>query len=387
MKNTFPGGMQSTQLSESINADLKDYIKSTLDIIQFLKHFERVVRDKRANELKAEFEARNKLPRNLFPNTPLMKRAGEVYTPLIFGLVQNEYTCIGSCYIKGKDESNSLHKYDVGIHGSDVELRKFETFGILCRHALKIFERLDITLIPEAYVLSRWTHVARSMTVEAIKGIQIEENVNLDFTKHYRILCPKLVKITSQVSNSAEGYALVSSVASDLCKQLDNLQIGNPIPTRDESIEEYNVNIAKGLKKKERKKKEGSKTNERWKPWMETQGHQPKPAPKKKPRKAMRSQGSSTMINLVTPCNISQRSFEHSIPPVYSSQATTSQLLHVQVNVDQFASQSSLPSVPAASTGDLESCDYEYIDIMIQDDKGGFGRLIVDKITKGVQED
>ncbi|XP_043694242.1 protein FAR1-RELATED SEQUENCE 1-like [Telopea speciosissima] len=203
---------------------------------------------------------------------PLMKHAGEVYTPLIFGLVQDEYTCIGSCYIKGKDDSNSLHKYDVGIHGSDVEFkvvcnpsefivecscRKSETFGILYRHALKIFERLDITLIPEAYVLSKWTRVARSMTVEDIKGIQIEEDVNLDFTKRYRILCPKLVKIASQASNSAEGYALVSSVANDLCKQLDNLQIGNPIPTRDESTEEHNVNIAKGLKKKEKKKKEG----------------------------------------------------------------------------------------------------------------------------------
>ncbi|XP_043700081.1 protein FAR1-RELATED SEQUENCE 5-like [Telopea speciosissima] len=32
MKNTFTGGMWSTQLSESINADLKDYTKCTLDI-------------------------------------------------------------------------------------------------------------------------------------------------------------------------------------------------------------------------------------------------------------------------------------------------------------------------------------------------------------------
>ena len=40
MKNTFTLGVQSTQLSESLNKDLKAYLKSDLDIIQFFEHFE-----------------------------------------------------------------------------------------------------------------------------------------------------------------------------------------------------------------------------------------------------------------------------------------------------------------------------------------------------------
>jgi len=47
MKDVFTLGMRSTQLSESLNSEVKRHFKSDFDIIRFLKHFERVVEDKR----------------------------------------------------------------------------------------------------------------------------------------------------------------------------------------------------------------------------------------------------------------------------------------------------------------------------------------------------
>uniref|UniRef100_A0A453TA10 Protein FAR1-RELATED SEQUENCE n=1 Tax=Aegilops tauschii subsp. strangulata TaxID=200361 RepID=A0A453TA10_AEGTS len=41
--------MRSTQLSESLNSDLKDHLKSALDILRFFKHVERVVQGKRGH--------------------------------------------------------------------------------------------------------------------------------------------------------------------------------------------------------------------------------------------------------------------------------------------------------------------------------------------------
>ncbi|XP_043701757.1 protein FAR1-RELATED SEQUENCE 5-like [Telopea speciosissima] len=181
MNNTFTGGMRSTQLSENINADLKDYTKSTLDIVQFFKHFERVVNEKHANELKAEFDARNKLPKNMFSHIKIIKHAGEVYTPKIFDLFQDEFSMVSDCHIKWKNESSSLGEYGVGIDEQEIEFkvecnpsesivqcsyRKFETFSILCCHALKVLDLLDIKLIPKAYILSRWTRAARIMVIE-----------------------------------------------------------------------------------------------------------------------------------------------------------------------------------------------------------------------------
>ncbi|XP_043720792.1 protein FAR1-RELATED SEQUENCE 5-like [Telopea speciosissima] len=354
MKNTFTGGMRSTQLSESVNAGLKDYTKSTLDIIQFFKHFERVVNDKRANELKVEFDARNKLPRNSFPQTPIMIHASEVYTPLIFGLFHNENVRVGSCYIIQKDESNSLHKYAIGILDSDMTFKvecdpsksiiecsckKFETFGILCCHALKIMDRLDMKSIPEAYILSRWTRAARSIVVEDSKGTQVEEDVNLNSAQRYRILCHKLVKIASQASNSKEGFALVNNVASDLCKQLHSLENHDTRAHQDESTEEPNLNIAKGLKKKEKKK--GCGSSKRKKSCLETKGNKNK-------KKKNEPNTTSTSLPALTPCNVvhlnqldgtreseinhsymdpimSQGSLEQSMHTICSSQTSTAQ--------------------------------------------------------------
>jgi len=43
MKNEFTLGVRSTQLSKSLNGDLKTYLKSYLGIMKFFQHFERVV--------------------------------------------------------------------------------------------------------------------------------------------------------------------------------------------------------------------------------------------------------------------------------------------------------------------------------------------------------
>jgi len=61
MKDVFTLGMRGTQLSESLNSDLKRHFKSDFDIIRFLKHFEMVVEYKRKKELQSEFESRKKI--------------------------------------------------------------------------------------------------------------------------------------------------------------------------------------------------------------------------------------------------------------------------------------------------------------------------------------
>ncbi|XP_065628791.1 protein FAR1-RELATED SEQUENCE 5 [Quercus suber] len=83
MKNEFTLGIRSTQLSKSLNGDLKDYLKSDLDVAEFFKHFDRVIKKKREKELQAEFNARQKYPQLGLKNSPLLKQAVQVYTPII----------------------------------------------------------------------------------------------------------------------------------------------------------------------------------------------------------------------------------------------------------------------------------------------------------------
>ncbi|XP_048535844.1 protein FAR1-RELATED SEQUENCE 5-like [Triticum urartu] len=50
MRDVFSLGVRSTQLSESFNNSLKNHLKSDFHIVRFLKHFERIVEQKRNKE-------------------------------------------------------------------------------------------------------------------------------------------------------------------------------------------------------------------------------------------------------------------------------------------------------------------------------------------------
>ena len=80
IKKVFSAGMRSTQLSESLNADLKNYLKVDLDIIQLFTHFERVLDDKRYKEWEAEYNCQHKLPRLKMKKAGMLVQASKLYT-------------------------------------------------------------------------------------------------------------------------------------------------------------------------------------------------------------------------------------------------------------------------------------------------------------------
>jgi zinc finger SWIM domain-containing protein 3 len=88
--NLFSLGVQSTQLSESLNKNLKNYLKSDMDIICFFKHFEIVVADKREKEVVSEYEYRRKCSR-IKMNVPILLQMSKQYTHKIFEIFQLEY--------------------------------------------------------------------------------------------------------------------------------------------------------------------------------------------------------------------------------------------------------------------------------------------------------
>ena len=63
-------------------------------------------------------------------------------------------------------------------------------------HALKVFDILDIKIIPNAYILKRWTREANGYVIDSI-GKDVHGDVNLKVTQLYRRLCPRLVRLAS----------------------------------------------------------------------------------------------------------------------------------------------------------------------------------------------
>ncbi|XP_042501706.1 protein FAR1-RELATED SEQUENCE 5-like [Macadamia integrifolia] len=289
MKNTFTIGIRSTQLSESLNSDLKDYLKSTLDVVQFFKHFERVLNQKRGNELKTEFDARNKMPRLANSMSIVQKQVGELYTPAIFQLFQEEYNWMTVCTIIDRSNGMPFINFRVGIFEANCEYKvccnplqgiiacscmKFETDGILCCHCLKVFDVLDIKRIPECYILKRWTRGARTMVLNDSRGKEVELDVNLDCTQRYKRICPELIQIASEASNTIEGYNLVKDAANELRFKLGNIRI-NPVDCPDMPIlPDFSNDVYNGLRLKHKEK--NTRGGRRLKSWVEKQGKKKK---------------------------------------------------------------------------------------------------------------
>ncbi len=93
-----------------------------------------------------------------------------MYTPVIFKKFHDEYDYASTSLIKHRNDSQAMHEYIVRIFNEGREYKvvcdhvnkiisrsckKFETFEILCYHALKFFDLLDIKIIPDTYILKR----------------------------------------------------------------------------------------------------------------------------------------------------------------------------------------------------------------------------------------
>ncbi|XP_056698455.1 protein FAR1-RELATED SEQUENCE 5-like [Spinacia oleracea] len=233
-----------TQLSESFNKDLKGYLKCTLDIMRFFKQFERVVGLKRQNETNNEFDTREKLPSIKMQRSPLLRQVGQIYTPNIFEAFQDEYDWSMAAYIKQPVEGQLRNEYRVAILDLETDnsidkeyqvlsdpltetiscsCKMFERLGILCAHALKVLDTMNIKLVPAKYILKRWTREARAETVQDIFGRIILEDPQLDATRRYKALCQKFVKMASRASKFVESSSLVESGLNNLIVEVEKL--------------------------------------------------------------------------------------------------------------------------------------------------------------------
>ncbi|KAM3760557.1 hypothetical protein ACB098_01G202800 [Castanea mollissima] len=154
VKRTFTARMKTTQLSESFNADLKDCLRTNLNIVEFFTHFERVVNQKRDKELEAEYNSRHKFPRLKLKSSPMLNQVATMYTSMLFDSFQTEIEEVMALSILERNESQT-HSYVVGVFNQygkyevmwnpldetlSCSCRKFESFGILCRHGLKVLD-------------------------------------------------------------------------------------------------------------------------------------------------------------------------------------------------------------------------------------------------------
>ncbi|XP_028769835.1 protein FAR1-RELATED SEQUENCE 1-like [Neltuma alba] len=252
MKDSKTLGIRSTQLNESINSFIKNCTNPKWDINQFLEAFEQAVVDKRYNELKSDFNSRQKLPRLILKSSTMLQQLSQVHTPPLFDLFQQEYdlrdaTCIKERQerkIKEDDDATIVFDYVITRIDKKGEwtltfeppreekeatitcsCKKFEQWGILCCHALRILYDHDIKLLPHTYISKRWTREARCGVVYDNKGKEIEVDPKLECSNPYKQLCPMLIKLASDASECPETFFMVHQAVLELSNKVSALLI------------------------------------------------------------------------------------------------------------------------------------------------------------------
>ncbi|XP_045827059.1 protein FAR-RED IMPAIRED RESPONSE 1-like [Trifolium pratense] len=361
MKEVITLGMRSTQLSESLNSNFKAYMKPNINIIQFFNHFESVVEEKRYNELVSEYESRHKLPKLRYNYSSILMQLAQIYTPTVFEVFHEEFSLFFATCIRERNVSQFPFEYVITSINDEGEwrvlfdpiqisiscnCRKFETFGILCCHALKVFEANDVKFVSEKYILKRWTKDARSGIIHDIHANEVVENPKLSIAQRYRQLCSIMIKFVADVSSSESLSQLAKEGLQDLYKKVMDARLKEnstcndqgdvPIPTT------VYVTEASGFKQRP-----GLKRQKRLKSCLELSRQKKRQKPTIKPSSTQQSNGIKSLSQVE--CTSTTASLAH---PTYSYSQTTRHL-----PTQQFVDIES-PSQMECATSSLEHPAY-----------------------------
>ncbi|EEC76851.1 hypothetical protein OsI_15021 [Oryza sativa Indica Group] len=140
--------------------------------------------------------------------------------------------------------------------------RQFNRIGMLCGHALKVLDLMNIESLPAQYILKRWTREARSGIVTDSKGINIIENPMMEASLRYKFLSHRFLTLAQQAASYPECTLLVNNTLDILSKQIEE-HLSGCASTSDQSATHKEVMPPNNLLSNARlKKKEEQKTRQ-----------------------------------------------------------------------------------------------------------------------------
>ncbi|KAL5743874.1 hypothetical protein ACOSQ2_026990 [Xanthoceras sorbifolium] len=153
MRDTFFGGMRSTQRSESTDAYLNRFLHCRLKLYEFIRQVDRSMARLRINEMKDDFDSLNEHPILVTHLVQLEKHIFEVYTRKIFELVLDE--------IKAEVKLSICNCVD----DVDYQTYTFKNFtDIPCSHSFSVMKALNMHHILEILLMRRWTMNAQDVS-------------------------------------------------------------------------------------------------------------------------------------------------------------------------------------------------------------------------------
>jgi zinc finger SWIM domain-containing protein 3 len=82
---------------------------------------------------------------------------------------------------------------------------------------------MNIKVLPNKYILKRWTKDARNEIVQDFNGHEIIIDTNLEFTNRYKSLCPLYVKLIIRAAECEESYKIALENYTELRKKIEDV--------------------------------------------------------------------------------------------------------------------------------------------------------------------
>ncbi|XP_038723713.1 protein FAR1-RELATED SEQUENCE 5-like [Tripterygium wilfordii] len=157
VNDTFSAGMSSSQRAESCHAFFKSYVSKKNTLMDFVVRFSRALKRQRHQELYLDHKDINEQPvmKTMFG---VEKSLAEFYTQTMFYKVQEELFQSMAYIATFEHESGNLKFYivqrvegnqksarklieDKSLNYMSCSCRKFESYGIICRHIFSAFSK------------------------------------------------------------------------------------------------------------------------------------------------------------------------------------------------------------------------------------------------------
>ena len=264
-RETFCADMTTTQRSESMNSAIKGYVSYKHNILRFFEHFQRLVNERRYEELRADFRVSQS---SLSFEVEISRYAAKVYTPAVSKMFHAEVCKAYDSAIDKTGEKETLTQYIVTNRGKYLRhtveydssannvicsCKKFQFAGILCSHALKVFSENGITKIPAQYVLKRWKKDAKTGSRLDMWNLTNNEDPKAQIANRYRELCRVQTLIATNVAETEETYNIAVTGFNKILEEVEAHrkaeEVHKPNSSRIHVRDEKKI---KGVKKKER---------------------------------------------------------------------------------------------------------------------------------------
>ena len=114
-----------------------------------------------------------------------------------------------------EDGRESVHKIEYNSTSLSISCscKSFQSLGILCRHALKVFDTNNITTLPTQYVLKRWTK-------EAKKGVVVSSDTSGGTSENLKTARVLRLSELMHEGNNVYDIASLTSSGTKIVKDL-----------------------------------------------------------------------------------------------------------------------------------------------------------------------